>query len=316
MRALGLAIAASALAGCSLILGIDDVVLDPRGGGEDLADAGADPDGGGEALQCDPVAQTGCGAGEKCGPVLQPDGMTFRTDCAVEGPVAEGEACNPPPGAGQSDDCQAGSMCFFGVCRKNCAPGPDGCAGAFACGTISGIYTDVNPIAGVCSPLCDPVEQTCEDADHACYLNTMSGDGVCTGIVNGGATQGFDCGMQCFLNTCAEGYGVLVGSTCAFYCSPVDTHTGNQAEASGSATGVNCASSFAGARPDGPGAAFQCRFIETFAQNASAVGPGAGVCVDPGTQGDCTACDITDQATFAATCPPGCVSAATEQAIP
>src|SRR5690606_34741058 len=94
----------------------------------------------------------------------------------------------------------------------------------------------------LCTPLCDPVLQDCQ-APLACYLDPVAGESSCVGVAGAGL-QGQACtgdeNGACFLNGCAPGHGALLPlelgapvEACAFYCAPVETHTGNTTFAAG-----------------------------------------------------------------------------------
>ena len=64
----------------------------------------------------------------------------------------------------------------------------------------------------------------------------------------------------------------------------------------------HCAATFDGARPDGPGSGYECRYLQTFYDNTEWVAASIGICVDPGEWGgscadfdyDQLAADIAD----------------------
>jgi len=158
------------------------------GGCGGCGDGNADVDGGNDAPSgdapfplCDPVLQTGCGPDEKCTWVWVTDGSEpwdGRYDCAADGSVAVGDDCERVEEG--TDDCAAGSFCFgpgdgTGRCEAFCTMVPNSCPNNYACGLFAGL-TDALPTVGLCSFLCDPIEQDdCPRADEACHFNAITG---------------------------------------------------------------------------------------------------------------------------------------------
>lgn len=238
---------------------------------------------------CDPVAQTGCDAlTERCTVVDE------VVTCVADGTVALGEACTFPVSG--ADDCQAGAICDGGVCVEICTDDPDSCAEGFACVPDALRFGDAH--VGSCVQQCDPVAQDCVDDEQACYLQAVTGLTSCTGVpvssegrVQDDACYGPDAGV-CYLNGCDVGYGGnLPDNDCAFFCNPVDSWLDNAAGVAGDPSGITCASTFGGDRPDGPGGAYQCRYLQTFYSNTDLVEAHIGMCVDPAEHGDCASYD-------------------------
>jgi hypothetical protein len=136
---------------------------------------------------------------------------------------------------------------------------------------------------------CDPVLQDCLDAAEACYLTALTGVASCAGFPAGaeGVVQDDPCygpsSGGCYLNGCDKGYGAnLPDDTCAFFCNPTDNWAGNVNGLSGDPAGITCAASFGGVRPDGPGPAYECRYIQSYYSNTEQVAATTGMCVSPG----------------------------------
>ena len=163
--------------------------------------------------------------------------------------------------------------------------------------------------------VCDLVNQTnCAAPSDACYFEQTPPHGsFCAPVpsMSLGAAQGAFCGGNpCGNDSCDKGYvplgqfspGEMV-DRCAFLCSPVPTHTGNPDDGAGDPNGVPCTAEFDGARPDGPGAGFQCRFVNAIHAPLSMLPPSIGICVDVERFGDCRTCDLAAPGS----CPPGCL---------
>src|SRR5262245_15391127 len=98
-------------AGCASIVGLDD----PKPGTPTI-------DGNGCARACDLEDNCGCSAGATC----TWNGTTGEPFCrATAGASKLGESC------AKDDDCEAGTSCVFGVCRRYCTG--DGQCGSTTC---------------------------------------------------------------------------------------------------------------------------------------------------------------------------------------
>ena len=71
----------------------------------------------------------------------------------------------------------------------------------------------------------------------------------------------------------------------------------------GDPNGVPCTAQFDGARPDGPGSGFQCRFVNSLHADLTMLPSSIGMCVDIEQFGDCRSCDLA----MPELCPPGCL---------
>jgi len=272
-------------------------------------DDGADVDGGDAAgplpdaridagVACNPVAQTGCLPGEKCTWIVDSAGPPElgHTGCATEGAATGGAACTAPETG--ADDCVAGFYCLNSVCNEICTSAPNSCPAGSICSTYSNFMEDIENV-GLCNPTCDPVEQNCANAAEACYLQAVTGEASCAGIPAGaeGVTQGQTCyGPEagvCYLNGCDKGFGAnLPDGECAFFCNPIDNWSTNQQGLTGDSAGITCSATFGGARPDGPGPSFECRYIQTFYGNTESVAATTGMCLAPADWGG--SCAIFD----------------------
>jgi hypothetical protein len=195
------------------------------------------PDSGTAAITCNPVSQTGCEADEKCSWLtVSRDPYLGRTACVPDGAVPVDGACETgEPGEETGfDDCVAGSICNYGICRSICSISPDSCGDGFACGRYSRLFTDDSARnIGECDPTCDPLAQGCEEG-FGCYLQLSTGVATCTGAPVEELTQGDRClapegEAGCYLNGCSPGWASvpfwLMGeqALCTAYCEPVST---------------------------------------------------------------------------------------------
>ena len=245
---------------------------------------------------CDPVAGTGCPAGMKC------TSTGARTECVADGTLGPGDPCTAD--ATGADDCAAGLYCYprvgTGTCLSLCStyPDPADCApdhfctsdlmSAFPDQIFTGPGFDMPIDVGVCKPGCDPVFQDCSNPAQACYLKVPGPDSECADVPSSseGVTQDQPCNDlgsgDCYVGGCDKGYGaVLPGGTCAFFCTPIDNWKSNLQGLSGDPAGTTCAASFQGARPDGPGPAYECRFIQTYYTDGDVFPRTVGMCVNP-----------------------------------
>lgn len=301
-----------------------------------ITDSGPEIDGNVTPPGCNPVTQAGCEADEKCAQLVEsgpteanPEApFLAKTACVPNGTVPEGGACTRgEPGATTGfDDCVGSYSCISGVCSPICNVGPpDSCRvdgqpateGSY-CTLFSDLFDDID-LTGICVPGCNPVDDTLGDdgfitnndcaAAEGCYLNATRGIAACTNVAGGSEenAQNSICAAsdgQCYLNACASGFLPLLpdapvdadNSTCARYCSPVDTHTNADADADGlnsKCSGVNLG--LAGGT-NGNANPHQCRFIQNFYSDTGAVPAEVGMCVptlsnEGGSWADCTAYD-------------------------
>ncbi len=303
-----------------------------------ITDSGPVIDGAPPIVTCNPVTQAGCEADEKCAQLVEsapteanPDApFLARTDCVPNGTVPEGGACTRgEPGATSGfDDCVGSYSCISGACSPICNVGPpDSCrvdgqsaAEGSYCTLFNELFDDVD-LTGICVPGCNPVNDTLGDdgiitnndceAAEGCYLNASRGIAACTNVAGGSEenAQNTVCAAsdgQCYLNACASGFLPLlpdspdngIDSTCARYCTPVDTHTNSAADSDGldsKCSGVNLGLS--GGTNGNPNP-HQCRFIQNFYSDTGAVPVEVGMCVptisvagDGGSWADCTVYD-------------------------
>lgn len=215
------------------------------------------------APDCDPVAQTGCSTGEKCSQVTlsaEPE-PPLETRCVPAGTRGEFETCSlGDPGDMGFDDCEAGLICFGGVCLEICSANPDSCLDDATCQEGPGVFPD-RPDTGLCLVQCDPLAQNCPEG-AACFVTLADGDRICA-EPNPGQLQGAAC---VFANDCAAGHGCLLvrsptdsALTCAVFCDPEGGLP-------------SCA--------EGPGGAFDCVRIVDFYDGADHFGTDLGFCVD------------------------------------
>ncbi|MBA3540423.1 MAG: hypothetical protein H0T79_12500 [Deltaproteobacteria bacterium] len=205
---------------------------------------------------CNPLLQTGCNTAERC-TWFHADGSTPPigiVGCAPIGPVMVGDACTfGEPGATGFDDCMLGAVCVDGTCRAICdhQGGTPTCPTELQCARERGLFGAVGstspPIAGVCTPVCDPFADNdplgsgskpglqCT-ATEGCYgLPHTSGvpttwqcETPLEPHVHGGAPGEVD------IASCAPGYEpFLAGATgslaftCLAICTPGNAYLGN-----------------------------------------------------------------------------------------
>ena len=212
---------------------------------------------------CNVLTQMGCNTGEKC--TWVEDTMTLgHVGCAPDGTVDVGGACMyGQPGATGYDQCKAGLACVHGTCKTICDQngGAPMCDAMHACQVYSGLFGAVGmEAAGVCDPLCNPLDDNdfdgsgtrltktgsaCGSAD-GCYgdfsASTTPTHFSCAGVPSTSTSlfQGSPCNTtnMCadqqsgnpYLNGCAQGYLPLITNdttgkntfTCRAYCKPAD----------------------------------------------------------------------------------------------
>ena len=232
---------------------------------------------------CDPLAAPGaqnCATGQKCTWIViqetpEPLGVV---GCVPDGNVPNGQACTVGP-AGETtgyDDCSAGNICVGGTCADVC--GFDGSAGAacatgYNCTRYSGLFANGadDPVAGACSPACDPVTQTvtgggmCPTGD-GCYLLTSATEtiAVCADAGDIGHNQPIT--GPVFANSCLPGHQPRRASPsapnsfeCGALCAPSDvTSTTNMTDEGGDSP-YTCESKGA-SPPDSATAGESCRY--------------------------------------------------------
>ncbi|MFO7563639.1 MAG: hypothetical protein R6X02_13410 [Enhygromyxa sp.] len=163
---------------------------------------------------CDLFAQD-CPYGEKCAPFASFGEVWDATKCVfVLGDLGPGEPCTYDGRVEATDDCDASSMCYDGICRPFCTGTPDNpsCPSELGCTAAS-----PNDPLSLCLEPCDPLAQGC--ATGSCYSH--SGQFPCN--PTGDLEVGEPCG--CF-NDCSPGSACVdasalpscSGTTC---CSPL-----------------------------------------------------------------------------------------------
>lgn len=233
--------------------------------------------------RCEPVTNVGCLAAEKC------TWLDDVTQCAADGDKLAGEACTAP--ATGADDCAAGTVCVSGHCAEICTTVSDSCTPTDSCRTHAGLFDDLS-YTGVCEH-CDPAAQDCPSAGDACYLDLYAARTICIAVPAGsvGRVQGdkcYDPAHTCYVNGCDQGYGPMIPDAfCAFFCDPVDNWQGNVQGLAGDPAGVTCDAQFGGSRPDGPGAGYECRYLQSYYSNADHIPASIGLCVDATVEGSC-----------------------------
>jgi hypothetical protein len=239
---------------------------------------------------CDPVQQTGCEGGEKCTwEVVSDNPLVGRTACVPEGNVDVGGPCLPAS-AERTDECRGASYCISGTCTPVCTINPNSCALGTRCTLVEDFFEDLNDTVGACKPICDPVMQTCP-LPQACYMvDLRSGEGACSTVPAGAATQTQDkpCyGSQpgvCDFNGCARGFSTFhtmwSGFTeylCMQTCTPVSSGMGMLDYVMGNPNGVVCGDYDASA---GAIANTECRFFNAMLGSDGANTPDVlGICL-------------------------------------
>jgi hypothetical protein len=268
---------------------------------------------------CDPVEQTGCLTAERC---TWSDGVTT---CFPDGERQLAQSCSSPDAG--VDDCAAGTFCLDGECVEICSAMPNSCPGGLECVVEAARFDDVANV-GVCTIGCSVIAQDCPDGE-ACYITPTTAVSSCGGVPDDaqGVVQDDPChGPQpgsCYLNGCDMGYGAnLPDGLCAFFCNPVDNWLNNVAGLAGDPDGVGCDETFDGGRPDGPGAGYECRYLQSFYSNTERVPAFIGMCVSTA-EGSCANFDLVQRLSDIAdgtaadadycannpnNCLPGCVS--------
>lgn len=210
--------------------------------------------------------------------------------------------------------CPADSFCLNGLCVSRCDDN-NICTDDLYAPSSGCSYTF---IPGPDCP-CNPVTQDCPAMDNACYLLPVTGETLCATIPSGaiGLVQDDHCYGpdldSCYLNGCDKGYGAnQPDNTCAFFCSPIDNWLDNVQGLAGDPAGITCGATFAGVRPDGPGAGYECRYIQSFYSNTELVAETIGMCLSSAAYGTCAVFDWVqlqaDIASGAANAPDYCTN--------
>ena len=297
--------------------GSNDLFCGATACGDDATDGeectgGAFCDGNGVCATCQAVSPTpdacllltqqGCEQGEKCANVvvsLSP--LLHHTDCVPNGTVDLGGACDTCSGNQLSyDNCRAGAHCREGVCKEICELSPDTCRTPETffdegshCQLYAGLFVDATH--GVCEAACDPLDDASCPSNQACvYL--FPDRTVCATPVPLSPGQNRDCigpspGL-CFSNGCAPGFTptLPIGASqaiCTRNCRPVNTHTGALSGAAGSSGRCTPAALTAASNAQITGE-HQCRFLQTYDQNAAPVPEELGICLQD------TICNLFD----------------------
>jgi hypothetical protein len=110
-------------------------------------------------------------------------------------------------------------------------------------------------------------------------------------LVQGDTCLQYSVSDPCYLNGCAKGYqGDLVldpAHSCSFFCNPIDNWTGNIQGLAGDPAGITCATTFGGIRPDGPGAGYECVYIQSMYSDTEEIAETIGTCRPVATYGSC-----------------------------
>lgn len=292
MLGLGLFTAASTVAGCGSGDDPADLHLQDAGPGADASSG-----------LCNPVTQQGCEAGEKCAHlVAKLEPLLVSTSCVPNGDVAPGEACSVGEAGVDTgfDDCQAesdqGYHCLNGRCVEVCGQTPNTCADG-NCVALSGVFSRYN--SGICTPKCDVTLQDCAEEAPGCYLEFAGGKMSCNYVSEAASNlgQGEPClgpsSGVCYTNACAIGYGAVLNespmssaSLCAFFCNP------STDDPLGDPEGIQVTFDGGGVRMPGPGfldssQEYECRWINSFYNNAGEVPDNIGMAVPVSIWGSC-----------------------------
>lgn len=294
---------------------LSNICVDDGGGGGTGGDGGSGGtaatggDGGsGGSLNgsCDPLMQQGCQLDEKCSARLGVGSIPSTTECLPDGTQSLGESCEiavdaEDPNMTRFDNCAAGGFCDDDECRELCDPEADGvCAGA--CVTLSGVFGDG---VGVCTPQCDPLDDTSCEVGEGCYLVPLGSEFLCAlpaagaeDLVAWDECEPVNADDECFINSGPVGSSVgypLDWTPQAFrgvvspWCAPVSTHSlvagrlttrhGNAAIRACGAQNLQSVSDF-GVEGTRPG---ECRFVQSIFLNEEfgLVPETIGVCVNP-----------------------------------
>ncbi len=164
--------------------------------------------------ECDVQAEDGggCAAGECC----YYDADEVPT-CVAAGTATQDAACEA------SNDCACGYLCLGGAADRFCShwcgvtESDDALCPEGALCSVS-LRADAGGVLGYSCETpdnCDPLAQSCPDADDGCYvIDAETGTTTCAPAGEGVA------GAPCkFLNDCAQGFGCINGE-CVQFCDP------------------------------------------------------------------------------------------------
>lgn len=165
-------------------------------------------------VSCDPILQD-CPDGEKCAPYASGGELWDATKCVpVLGDLAPGEACSYDGRVAATDDCDASSICYDGICRPFCTGSHNdpSCPAGFGC------TAGPESALSLCLELCDPLAQDCTIG--SCYWHTNHFLCNPTGDVEIGEPCGY------FVNDCSPesacvGASALPGCIGSSCCSPL-----------------------------------------------------------------------------------------------
>lgn len=260
-----------------------DVGTEADSGSEDLgsdasSDQGFDQGGADQGpVSCDLLSGAPCEAPLRC--TIVRDGANETIQCAPAGTGQEFEGCQTNE---SGDTCGAGFTCIGRVCMAPCAEFGGVCGANSSC-TRYQFGENLEDAVAFCAPTCNPVTQlrdvdgvlcSANGSSTACYVSSAGGGCFIAG--DPARTQGVAISGFVSANSCAAGFRPTSyppsGLECTAYCSPIETHMGQQ-------TGV------AGASPHtcpdrGANAPHECRFLHVTNPQFGAIGDQAGTCID------------------------------------
>ncbi len=114
-------------------------------------------------LDCDPIAQD-CPPDFKCVPYQQGETWDANKCVPVRGELPAGAACRSAGPSVATDDCDASSMCWEGMCVPFCS----GSARSPSCPTSHVCTIAYAGVVAYCEPTCDPLVQDCP-AGEGCF---------------------------------------------------------------------------------------------------------------------------------------------------
>lgn len=151
-------------------------------------------------MACDVFYQD-CPEDEKCTHYGSTGGLWDATKCVpVFGDLGPGESCNYDGRVEATDDCDATSMCYDGICRPFCT----GTRENPSCPPELGCSGGADESIALCLEICDPLVQDC--ATGSCYWH--NNHFLCN------PTGDFSIGEPCgyFVNDCIPGSACVDGS--------------------------------------------------------------------------------------------------------
>jgi hypothetical protein len=227
----------------------------------DGGDAGGGADSG--SVSCDPnglPGMQGCLLGQKCTWVSIQDTPEplGKLACVPDGTVALGGACTVGP-VGETtgyDNCSAGLYCINSTCQEICSFEGNAalaCPTGFNCTGYADTFAngDDNPVAGICSPGCDPLTQIKNltnppadcGANMGCYVVTSLTYTTAVCASAGTVTHNADIGGSAYANSCVPGAqprrknATTPTAQCGGLCKMVDVYMGmNTASEGGEVT--------------------------------------------------------------------------------